>query len=354
MGGSDRFERTSLIKLVGFGLASTGEFHAHLKSVLVNGQGLIEYAGAETIDGRNVHRYDYAVSLFRSGYELTTPLGTAKVPYGGSFWADAESHHVIQMTVRAIDIPVNLGAEDVSSTVTYREITEGEETYLLPRGAVVTMDMTDGSFSRNAMQFSDCRSFQAATEISFEVDENTFFVERRETLPWVELPAGITLPLRLETPIDSRKDRIGKAIEAVLRKNVEVDGGLVLAKGALVRGRLRAVHHHTDGDPYWLIGLEFREIELADRRVRLNAEIVELESVPLGTSDRSVSSTRMRSGSFGQMSSGSPGGLDMATNYKRYEIETLLLNRIPGVAMVRIHGKSAKLPKGFWSTWATQ
>ncbi len=344
--GDERFENTSMINLVGFGLTSTGEFKSHLKSILVNGQARIEYAGRETIDDRSVVRYDYAVSMFRSGYQLGTGQGTALVPYGGSFWADASTDRVIRMTVQAIDIPVDLGAVDAVSVIEYQEISNGDETFLLPAGALVSVDMADGSYSRNEMRYSNCRSFNAASEISFELGENTFFVERRETLPWVELPAGLTIPLRLTTPIHSRKDRVGKLIEATIQKKIEVGEGFTLPKGALVRGRLRVLQHHTEGDPYFILGLELREIELADRRVRLNVELVKLANLP-GASRSSASSTT-------NITSGTLAGMSGNTKFKRVVIETIRMIELPGVALIRVHNDPAVLSKGFWSTWRTK
>ncbi len=336
--GDERFEKTDLSSLVGFGMTSTGEFYGHLKSVLVDGQARIEYRGKETLEGRAALRYDYVVGLFLSSYRISTRLGSAKVPYGGSFWVDARSYRVLRLTVRSFDIPEALGVSDALSVIDYEAGGESSEAFLLPARTLVSMDMADGSRNRNESVYSRCRLFQAASEISFEIDENAFFLERRESLPWVDLPPGLTLATRLETAVHTGKDRIGKALEARLQQKKEIDEELTLPKRAVLRGRLRVLRRYTDEGPFSIVGIDFRELQLPGWRARLNLELARVER--LSAEARPVS-----------VAAGSIGG---AAGHRRIEIETTDIAGIPGVGLLRVYGDPALLPKGLLLVWKTR
>ena len=99
------FQPVPLSEIVGFGLTATGSFSAFAESLFVESHGRVRFAGEEDRGGRRTLRYDYGVSLFRSGYTLGTEHGSARVPYQGSIWADPETFEVIAMTVRVPDPP---------------------------------------------------------------------------------------------------------------------------------------------------------------------------------------------------------------------------------------------------------
>src|SRR5207302_7464904 len=106
--GSPNFESANLSRIVGNGLASSGEFISHARTVFVADTGTSQYGAEEEYAGRPAVRYDYQVSSLFSGFNISVPEGHAVIGIKGSFWADRESLDLLRLTVTGDDIPAHL------------------------------------------------------------------------------------------------------------------------------------------------------------------------------------------------------------------------------------------------------
>ena len=83
------------------------------------------------------------------------------------------------------------------------------------------------------------------------------------------LPGGLSIPLRLDLPIDSQHAAVGDEIRAVVSKAVRFGDQVLLPRGALVKGVIRRLDRHSGNLPYFEVGLEFNEAEYGTHHAAL-------------------------------------------------------------------------------------
>ena len=72
---------------------------------------------------------------------------------------------------------------------------------------------------------------------------------------------------------------VGALIDGVVGGNVSAKGRLVIAAGSPVRGRIRRLERYTDPFPYFVVALEFTEVEVQGIRYRFYADPVDIEPI---------------------------------------------------------------------------
>ena len=232
------------------------------------------FIGEEKVDGVTLLRFDFRVSQLVSRYEVGTQFGTAIVGYHGSFWADPKTFDAVRLDVSGDDIPPYLGIDEVGDRIDYAPVRIGASDALLPQSGELSMRQIRSWESLNRLTFTHCREYGVETTISFgDADETA---EPSAGTRNVELPAGLQLTLRLETPIDSEKALVGDPISARVDVDAMLKGKVVVHKDALVSGRLRRLEQHLEGWPYVLARLEFTEIEFEGKTARFFAELEKL------------------------------------------------------------------------------
>ena len=172
--GSPRFEERGLSAIVGFGTIGTGDFNTHARSIFINSNARTEYVGREDLGGRAALRWDYEVSLFRSGYTISNAGGSAKVAYRGSFWADSETHELLRLTVVAQDIPPSLGVTEAVNEIDYQRVNLDGANFVTPGLAKLKMLLGWGAESVNETEFLDYKDFTAESTLSFDDGTETF------------------------------------------------------------------------------------------------------------------------------------------------------------------------------------
>jgi hypothetical protein len=94
------------------------------------------------------------------------------------------------------------------------------------------------------------------------------------------LPTGLTIPLRLRTPIDPGTARVGDEITAIVEDDVSDNHRVWLPRGSVAHGRIRRIEQRrkegarakkTDG--YVLVGMEFSEAEVGHNTAEFAAEL---------------------------------------------------------------------------------
>lgn len=89
-------------------------------------------------------------------------------------------------------------------------------------------------------------------------------------------PASLTLTIGLETPLYLETAHVGDLISAKVQSAVKHKGVVIVPKGALVSGRLRRLEKYTDESPYFVVGLEFSEVDFPGNRARFFAELQQI------------------------------------------------------------------------------
>ena len=335
--GADRFEERGLQEIVGFGTLSTGDFAVNARNLFVNSVARLDFAGEEDIAGRRVVRYDYAVSLFMSRYSVFDGRHDARVPYVGSIWADAATADLVRVEMRAEEVPPPLSIASVLTQVDYASVPLGETNLLLPSSARMVMRFRTGAENANQVEFLNCREFGAESLLSFgEETRPPTSIELSLTLGEFQLPAGISLPLRLDTEINSERAAVGDRIEATLESAIEKGGELLAPKGSRVLGRIRRLERFADPEDYFIVALELQELRTPNSRALLQAELVHVNHFP-GLIDRFDGASVVRT----EQSVGLQGARVEHTTVKSYSNTPL-----PGTGELYIQSKRFRIPAG--------
>ena len=107
-------------------------------------------------------------------------------------------------------------------------------------------------------------------------------------------------------------------ISAKVHSDVKHKGVVIVPKGALVSGRLRRLEKYTDESPYFVVGLEFSEVDFPGNRVRFFAELQQIAP---------------------------PAG--------RERIAKMPSSHLPGVGTVSVRGGALRLAAGLHMVWKT-
>ena len=329
--GSRGFDERPLAQMIGSGTVATGDFSSHARSVFLGLAPTFTWRGEEMRGGRRVLRYDYSISLLNSGYHLNTPAGAAVVSQRGTLWADAESHELLELTIEADDIPFHLGIASVKTNIRYEQMRIGTSDFLLPRSGELWMARRDGSAMRNEIEFTRCRQYGADSVVSFDAEDDP--AARMPARPTaspreVRLPAGLSVEVTLDAPLDSQVASVGDLVRAIVARDVKNASGLVLLpKGAVLSGRIR--HLAAEPSGYFAIGLEFSEVEWSGAHARFSGRLAPFAE--LSGSRRTLPGTQRSVESDRQVT----------------------INEIPGVSTLRVLTARLRLPRGYRMRWET-
>jgi hypothetical protein len=274
--GEGKFEERELRDMVSGGTFGNGNFGLHARSVFLSNAPTYGYEGAMQRDGRGLFRYSYSVPQNLSGYRIRVGEQEAIVAYRGHFLVEETNLDLVELVVITDEIPPFLAIASSSTTVLYERMKIGEGQFLLPKSSVLTMTDLMGGESRNTTQFAQCRQYGTESFISFADPPSPEKMAEAPAVPReLNLPAGMTLDLRLETPVGG-KTAIGDELLATLGADAKIKGKTIVPKGAQARGRVLNLMRPPGRQETLIVELQFLELTFPGARVRLQ---VELESV---------------------------------------------------------------------------
>ena len=324
------------VAFIGGGMIGTGAFALSLHNIVEGG--IFTYRGEEKMDGRQVVRYDFRLPRLLKALEIAVPGGVGTVGEEGSIWVDPQSLDLIRAESRAAEIPPFLPLEEAGTNVNYARMRIGDSNALLAQQA--DSSMVDGSKveSYNRIEFTHCRSYTAASTISF--DSKPEPADGTVSAAPVAPPVGPAIPPFLEvtvllaTPV-SNKDSVGTSIEGKISGDVVHKGKVVVPDGSLVHGRIRRLEHYPDRGVFG-VGLELTEVESRGEWLPFYADLLRVDKDPriqLELSRHILVPHRSR--------------VDVAD-------ETITLLELPGVASFFVKGANFTLPAGFRLVWRTR
>lgn len=345
--GDRKFSEQQPVTYVGSGMVGNGLFGPYLKNILLNGNATTRYKGEEDLDGRKRARYDYQLGPAFSGQSVQIPEGSGEVGLHGSFWVDPATYDVVRLDLTADHIPPTLPISELATSIRYaRTILAGRLEVLLPESADVRMEKNSGDIFVDQVQFTQCQVFGAESKIDLQVDPDQPARFGAITLDdkLRPLPAGLRIAVKLKTPI-SPETTVGTLIDGVVAGDVKDKHSVVIPAGSPVRGRVRRLEHYSDPVHFFVVGLEFTEVEIEGVRHIFYADLMKIDSAPgvqltLATGDDSADTRRNNVGG--------PGTVTLVTK------EKITTHNLPGVATFFLVGDHLELPRDFGTLWKTR
>ncbi|MBI3207488.1 MAG: hypothetical protein HYZ37_01135 [Candidatus Solibacter usitatus] len=314
--GSKNFDDRDIVEIVNGGMIGNGSFSGFARAVFLTNGPTFQYRGPAVLNGVKTEKFDYAVPAMVSGYTLTVRPAKGIVGYHGSFWADAEKMDVVRLELVFDYIPPGLPIAAGFDKLDFSTVRIGETDYVVPKEAEMSLTDFAGSENRNHLRFTNCKEFRGESVIRFDDapgGENAANVAPVE----ITLPEELDVELRLEDEIVGGVSAIGDAIRARVATDVKRKGQVILPRGAIVTGRIRALERvHGRQDTYWIVGLHFFRVEFGNKFGTFHGKMYPVTSP-------STTSTPLRS-------------------------DTL---RLAGILYMR--GEKGKLPAGLRTSWHT-
>ena len=346
--GGRKFSADHPFSYVGSGMLGNGLFGPYLKDILVREVVASEYRGEEQVGGRRLARFDFRIPVLFSDQSIETPEGSGKVGLHGSFWADPQNYDVTRLELDADDFPPTLPVTELTTRIDYaRTRLSSDLALLLPEAADVRLVKESGVVEQNRVEFTHCRVFGAESNINFDAPDSPQPAPRfaaaavDDTLR--PLPGGLPVTVMLRSRITG-DTAVGTLVEGVVANNVTLKRAVVIPAGSTVRGRIRRLERYTDPFPYFVVGLEFTEVEVEGIRRLFYADLVGIDPVAgverfLATKDTTTAT--------------GPADLSGSTSFEQVK-ERLTLYSIPGVASFFVKGAKLELPPNFRTEWKTR
>ncbi|HEV3330038.1 MAG TPA: hypothetical protein VG096_03590 [Bryobacteraceae bacterium] len=342
--GDRKFSEQHPLSYAGSGTLSNGLFGPYLRDIVLGGAVTDEYKGEEEVGGRRLARYDYRVPPMFSGQMIHMLEGSGRVGLHGSYWVDPQTYDVIRLEMNADNFPPTLPVAEFTTSISYVRTRLGNDGMaLLPEAADVRLVKESGEINHNQVEFTHCRVFGAESTIDFSAPDAAEPAPRFATVSVDDtlrpLPEGLQIAVKLRSRL-SGDTAVGTLIEGVVADNVPAKHAVIPA-GSPVRGRVRRMERYTEPFPYFIIGLEFTEVEVEGIRHLFYADLVEINRTPrvdltLNIQDTATTET------------------NAAGVLTRKSKESILLYNLPGVATFFYRGAKLDLPQDFRTVWKTR
>ncbi|HYW43627.1 MAG TPA: hypothetical protein VE959_12270 [Bryobacteraceae bacterium] len=263
--GATRFDSRDVDELIRDGPVSTGAFGGYLASVFGPPGITYHYNGEQSANGKTLFEYGYRVPLEASRLEIKADAAWRPAAYEGDFQLDPQSLELERLTVRTNELPPGAAFCQAATTLDYRRVHIGDSDILLPRQSQLEIVLLNGRETRNVTTFSNCREYQAESEIVFDTSSGAESnATPRAGRGRVALTIGLPVTLALAEPIDTAAASAGDPVAAKVVTPVRRPGSTeeLIPAGAVVHGRIRRVEHHLLPAPYFLIALSFNRVEV--------------------------------------------------------------------------------------------
>jgi hypothetical protein len=339
--GDRRFGDDQPIDFAGSGTIGNGYFALFLSEVASEHGLSYEYKGEELLRGRTLARYDYRVPVSLSGHTITLTGGRGTVGIKGAFWADPATYDIVRISSEAGEIPPALPVLSSETSIDYAHTNLGGTDFLLPQSADSRLVKFSGEDSRNHIEFTHCHLFGAESSISFGAPAgfplfgaSSVLEMKRELLPELQVVVNVTTRI-------TDKTAVGALIEGVVEGNVLRKGKVPIPDGSPVRGRVRRLEWNDEKGGYYVVALEFTDLEAGGTRYRFFADLVGTDGLPGLRQTIRIHKEAQKS-------------LLRVGEQTIISDETLFLPDLPGVGSFFVQARRLDLPPGFRMTWKTR
>jgi len=102
-------------------------------------------------------RFDYEVSALAGAYRIQSGDTKTVVGVRGMFWVDAQSLDLLRIEEHAVDLPPDIDARDIVTTIAFERVRIGSSDVLLPHSSELVVTDSYGAQRRDLVEFSGCR-----------------------------------------------------------------------------------------------------------------------------------------------------------------------------------------------------
>jgi hypothetical protein len=324
--GAREFEDRDATAMVNSGVIGTGMFATFAQNLFVAGRGTLQYKGAESLAGRGAVRYDFHLTEQEGRWQIQVNGASGMVAANGSFWFDPVTLDLLRLEVYGEHIPYSLHLEEAVFRTDYARAHIGDSDALLPKRSELTITYFSSEANRAVIDFSQCREYRTESKISFDAPGASVPETPKPQVRRVDLPAGLVVPIELDTAIDSKTASVGDTLRARVVQEVRYKGDLALPRGAVLTGHIRKLDR-SSATPF-AVGIEFSEIEWEGVRGAFHAELADL--------DRK-----------------SAGAHRPVTYYDGHSNSVLIERGLRGVGVFYIDAGAFRIPPGLRMTWRT-
>jgi hypothetical protein len=269
----NKFSSTLIEEVVRRGPIASGGFIGFLENVFGQRGVQFHFKGQEMGDTGEVFSFDYSVPLSISRYEVGTPDRRKLVPFHGSLSAYAASYELASLTVIADNIPPGLDICSARNDMSYQLVPVAGNELLLPRVWMLSLS-TVAMSTKSRSEYTGCREFAGESTVHFRDLANvSASANAAPPRPPEELPAGLTLRIRLRTPVDGRLSYAGDPVEGDLLAAVTPGKHAeIIPRGATLHGVITRLEDHYKPWSHYFLGIQFESMRSGDRTFILRAQ----------------------------------------------------------------------------------
>ena len=265
--GEDRFDDRDLFQLVREGPLQTGGFATFLKAIFEGTAATFTYNGDTTANGQTLAEFGFEAPKEKSGYVFGNRRVDAIVGFGGTFLADAQSFDLVQLTIRARDLPAAVGACEATTTLDYSRVLLNDSSFLLPSEAKLDIINRDGSEAHNRTVYSACHEFLGESTVSFGEPLTVTAAPGASAqspatfqIP-ANLPFKVTFTQAIDTAVAAAGDKITGKLSTPIR---DAASNTILApEGSPVTARILKLEHDAGSPPTLSMTVKLETLTLA-------------------------------------------------------------------------------------------
>lgn len=259
---ASRFDSRSIIDIVGDGPLGTGPFGTMVAEIFSSPDVQFQYLGESSLQGVNVLEYRYEVPVSTSRYFIRAGNEWVPMAYDGTFSIDPAAFLLRRLKVQASGMPAKSQSCEATTMVDYQLMRVGAGDFLVPQTSVLHFLMADSSETESTATYTACHEYRGESTIHFEdVPINTAAAEKAPVREPLSIPAGLTIHLALETPIDSDTAAAGDVVTAKVLKTAR-SHDVSIPAGTTVRGRIAVMRHRFVSPAMFEIGILFQSLNV--------------------------------------------------------------------------------------------
>ncbi len=334
--GSGSFESGLLEQIPQVGASGAGGFGGWTRTLFGPSAPDFTYAGECMVDKRRGSKYTFRVPVQSSTYEVRSERGVAMSPYSGSVCIDPGSLDIMLLEITTGQTPPPVAS--ISESIHYGRARIGSADFLLPRDHELVVTDLEGNENRNLTSFTSCREYASQSSISFDM-EHPAATGQQVKAEELQIPPGVSMDLKLETPITFEESAVGDPITARLDRAIKAPG-LSIPKDAIVSGRIRGLEQYFEPQKCFLVSLEFSSLTFGGTRGLFRARLVG----PRLQVEKHLDS----SGMAAEADISTPGSLHSEPS--GFDID----DSSPRFGVFRVRGGSLRLSRGLRMIWQTQ
>jgi hypothetical protein len=234
--GASSFVEHDLSNLIGPG-NETGDFAMNAHAIYEADGPVFTYVGQTTLDGRAVEHFRFTVTRANSSYLVSSVADKVAAGYHGDIWNDAKTFEIRRIDMIIDDIPPEIPVRKITKRLDYAHLAVGANAHALPAQSESVILQTDGNELRLRTAFASYHQYRGESKLILDADPAST-QPAAPAAPTGPLPAGLTLKLKLVSPIDISTAARGDLTSWEVDDDARLDGHTVLARGAKVELRI--------------------------------------------------------------------------------------------------------------------